>query len=549
MPKPVATLHGKVYLASEIEEFGRAIALSSRAARTAERDLGAYFTPAEAASVMAHWAFRRSDEIVLEPSLGDGQFAGAVNRLAESRGWSRPELYACELDRPTAKRALQLGVVSPERLHIGDFLGTDKFPRPDVVIGNPPYVRIRELRSDLRQSALRAAYAALGTDMDAAGSVWMPFVAKAASLLKSKGRLAFVLPLDFTYVRYARPLWELLGSSFGRLRILRFRERIFPDILQNVLILLAEGKGRRTEHVELIARDRLRDLSANVGPGVPIKISAVLAGDRAFQEALLPAETREAIETLRPHTAPSLTRAKFNIGYVAGNKRYFHPEANIIKKFRLPPTSLIPTIASSRQLSGQGLRTSSMPHVAFLWNPANRLSAGEKRYVQWGEHEGVDMAYKCRIRKPWYLVPGVRRPDLILTTFSEVPRLHVNDAQWAISNSVLGGFLRPGEDSQSYVSSWYTPLTLLSAEIEVHSLGGGVMIAVPGEADSIRILQRESTHGIDHSDLESSLRSGDPTAPYSAGARSVLKLIGREGLEAVWRGIDCLMSWRKAQSF
>ena len=47
------------------------------------------------------------------------------------------------------------------------------------------------------------------------------------------------------------------------------------------------------------------------------------------------------------------------------------------------------------------------------------------------------------------------------------------------------------------VSSWYSPLTLLSAELEVHSLGGGVMVAVPREADAIRILYPDSTLQLD----------------------------------------------------
>ncbi len=549
MPKPLASMHGQVYLAEEIEEFGRLIALNARAPRSKERELGAYFTPDAAANLMAHWAIRAYDDTVLEPSLGDGRFAVAAQEFARAQGWPKLDIHACELDEATGALAVSSRAVSSQKLHVGDFLATFDLPKFDAVIGNPPYVRLRELNGSLRRNALQAAEKTLGVAMDNAGSVWMPFVAKAAAHLKSRGRLALVLPLDFTYVRYARPLWEFLGDSFGRIRILRFRERVFTDILQNVLILLAEDRGGTTDCVELLAHDRLADLpNGHIGRGVRVPLAAVTSGERAFQHALLPSSTRETLEALRSSTERSYQRAKFNIGYVSGNKTFFHPDPNTVKRFKLPLASLRPTLASSRQLSREALRTSSMSPSSFLWMPASRLTKGEKDYIAAGEAEAIDMAYKCRIRKPWFCVPGVKTPDLVLTTFSDLPRLHLNDAGWAASNSVLAGFMRPGENSQEFVASWYTPLTLLSAEIEVHSLGGGVMIVVPNEADAIQLLNKESTLTIDAEELDSALRSRDLWAAYAAGSRAIVRLVGDSGLEALWAGVETLTAWRKSES-
>lgn len=549
MPKPVATMHGQVYRVADIEEFGRHIALSARASRSKERGLGAYFTPHTAATVMARWAVRSPEGVILEPSLGDGQFALAAQAYAASRGWGRPDLHACELDPDTASRAVAKGAVTADRLHVGDFLAETRLPQVDAVIGNPPYVRVRELSSPLRRSALRAASLAMGSEMDKAGSAWLPFVAKATTHLRDGGRLALVLPLDFTYVRYARPLWEFLGRSYGRLRVLRFRERVFPDILQNVLILLAEGKGQLTDEIELIARGRLADLpEGEIGAGVPIPLEDILDGERAFQFALLPEATRSVLADLAPHTVRSSERMKFNIGYVSGSKAFFHPSAETIKQYRLPARSLTPTVASSRQLSRQDLATSAMTPSAYLWLPGDRLTEGEKEYIAQGEQDGVDMAYKCRIRSPWFKVPGVKIPDMLLTTFSDPPRLHRNDAGWVASNSVLCGFMRPGEDPDIFASSWYTPLTLLSAELMIHSLGGGVMIAVPREADSVQVLSQGSTHPLDPTALSASLQSRDRAAPYAVGTSSIENVIGTSGLDALWTGVETLTAWRRAQS-
>jgi len=549
MPSPVATMHGSVYRVEDIEDFGRRIALSSRAPRSMQRSLGAYYTPDDASALMVQWALRSPDDVLLEPSVGDGQFVVAAQQLAQSRGWGHVDVHACELDASTASRILERGAVPRDRLHVGDFLAAEDLPKADAVIGNPPFVRLRELEPRLRRNAHRAATLTLGHEMDPAGSAWMPFVSAATSHLKDGGRLALVLPLDFTYVRYARPLWTFLGRSFGRLQVLRFRERVFKDILQNVLILLADEKGSSTMDVEVFAHASTSQMPTDsFGTGVPVAIRDIVAGQRVFQQALLPSTTRDVLEHLSHHAGAAGERAKFNIGYVSGNKRFFHPDADTVRSFRLGADSLVPTIASSRQMARSALRTSSMTPDTRLWLPGEKLTRADRVYITQGEADGVDMAYKCRIRKPWYRVPGVKTPDVILNTFGDRPRLHLNDGGWAISNSALGGFLRGRESAWSFVSSWYSPLTLLSAELEVHSLGGGVMVAVPREADAIRILYPDSTLQLDADRLDSALASGEITAAYNLGSASIEKLVGTDGRDAILHGIDLLGRWRKALS-
>lgn len=547
MPQPVATMHGQIYRVEDIEEFGREIARMGRGPRTKERELGAYYTPDRAAMLMAEWTLRDESDVLLEPSLGEGQFAFAVQAAASSRGWGKVDVHACELDPETAAAAVANGAIAENRLHVGDFLAEIPLPRVDAVIGNPPYVRVRELSSQLRRNAVKTAVKTMGSEMDPAGSVWLPFVAKATAQLVNNGRLAMVLPLDFTYVRYARPLWSFLGQSFGRLRVLRFKQRVFPDIMQNILILLAEDKGQSTSKVELIAQERLDDLTGGtIGNGVAIPLSEIVSGDRAFQFALLSEETRATLTALHSFTVRSRERVKFNIGYVSGNKNFFHPSNADIKKYDLPARSLVPAIASSKQLSRQGLGTAEMIPVSHLWLPGHHLTKGERSYVEQGERAGIDMGYKCRIRTPWFKVPGVKVPDLLLTTFSDVPRLHRNNAGWVGSNSVLCGYMHSGENADDFVSSWYTPLTLLSSELEIHSLGGGVLVAVPREADAVQVLRTTATQKLDMERLSSALRSEARSAAYEVGTSSIERLVGKGGLSAIWAGAATLAEWRRA---
>ena len=74
------------------------------------------------------------------------------------------------------------------------------------------------------------------------------------------------------------------------------------------------------------------------------------------------------------------------------------------------------------------------------------------------------------------------------------------------------------------------------------------MIAVPREADSVQVLKRASTLSINRRQLDAALRSKDPIAAYATGSKSIEKIAGKSGAEAIFSGIETLISWRKAQS-
>ena len=73
------------------------------------------------------------------------------------------------------------------------------------------------------------------------------------------------------------------------------------------------------------------------------------------------------------------------------------------------------------------------------------------------------------------------------------------------------------------------------------------MIAVPREADSVLILNEESSGELKYSDLDEALRSNDVWAAYRIGESSIVNLVGAEGLELVYAGVNELETWRKSQ--
>lgn len=559
LPEPVGRLDGLVWREQDVAGLEALLPVGAGRSRPAADDRsdqliqrperrarGAYYTPTDAARFMARWLVRANGETYLEPSLGRGVFVEAVGDIIAAAGLGRPDWVAGELDEETAWDAVHRGLLRAYELRIGDFL-EQPVELVDGVIANPPYVRLRHLQQHPRRVALSAAREYLGAPMAPSGSVWMPFVLKMVASIKPGGRMAVVLPLDFTYVSYALPLWQHLSRTFSSLRILRSRERVFPDLNQDVLILLADGRGGTTNHVDYAAYESVADMVEDRGGvGGPVAIASIVSGERAFQRALLPDGLADLLTEgiAEGWSVPASSLATFRIGYVAGNKDYFHPDSTTIRKYGLPTSSLRKSLINARKLRGQGVRTSGLNDSAagHLWLPQEGLTAGERLYVRHGEQLEVDQGYKASLRTPWYCVPGVREPDVIITVFSERPVVLVNDASWVATNSFLCAYAR-GVTAEQFAAAWYNPLTLLSIGLEVHSLGGGVVVMVPNEASRVAVLNPKRKVG-DLAMIDAALRRSDIAAAYETGAEDIAQACGREGVALIRQGSEILARWR-----
>ncbi len=122
---------------------------------------------------------------------------------------------------------------------------------------------------------------------------------------------------------------------------------------------------------------------------------------------------------------------------------------------------------------------------------ATQPSREALNYIKAGEKAGVHKGYKCRMRKPWWRVPLVVKPDLFFTYMNhERPRLTANDAGVHALNSLYGILLRAGRNTvgrQLLPLACLNSITLLGAEMTGRSYGGGILKIEPKEADKIPV--------------------------------------------------------------
>lgn len=460
---------------------------------------GAFFTPPEIAAFVADWAIRGPTESVLEPSCGEAAFLTASLDRLERLGCatlSPDQLHGCDIDVDSVEFARQLlgDRGASACLQTCDFFEYAIDRRFDVVIGNPPYVRYQAFTGENRRKGFEAALSQ-GVRLAGLASSWAPFTVHAASFLKAEGRLALVLPAELLSVNYAGPVRRYLMNRFRRVSLVLFEERVFPGVLEEIVLLLAEGEGP-TDHFELVQCRNLTDLNAakvrtwQPPPGEGRWITGLLSEDAqgAYQRVLAGGD----FETLSEW-------GDVNLGMVTGNNGYFTLTAAKVKELRLPKGEALPLCPpGSRHLRGLVFGSAAWRDMlsegspCYLFDPdVGRPSRQALAYIADGEKSGVHSAYKCRVRSPWWKVPRVPRADALLTYMNaDTPRIVSNRAEVPYLNSVHGIVYRA---ERRQVALDLLPLaslntmTVLGSEIVGRSYGGGMLKLEPKEADLLPV--------------------------------------------------------------
>lgn len=462
---------------------------------------GAFFTPPEVADYICEWAIRSPDDRVYEPSCGEADFLASAGRRLRQLGASsvdRHLLRGAELHPESAQGALrELAACGMDAgIDVADFFDVDLASGSfDAIVGNPPYVRYQAFHGEPRAKAQRAALAA-GVRLSGLASSWAAFTVRSAQLVKPGGRLGFVLPAELLSTNYAGPVRRYLTSRFKSVRLIMFDERVFPGVLAEVVLLLAEGKGP-ADYVKL---SQARNLQALDDP--PVTHWRPVDPEAKWTPALLPTEAAEAYAGLLKSAAFTQLDAwgHTDLGMVTGNNRYFCLTAEKARELGLTERELIRiSPPGSRHLRGLALSERAWSDLrrdgrrVYLFAPKDdleaSLSAAALGYIEEGREAGIPNAYKCRVRSPWWKVPGIRRPDLFLTYMNQdTPRLVTNTAGVAYLNSVHGVTLTPEHRALGRnvlpVAALNT-VTLLGAELVGRSYGGGILKVEPKEAGTL----------------------------------------------------------------
>jgi len=136
----------------------------------------------------------------------------------------------------------------------------------DVIIGNPPYGRIKQLIKEKNIKKIYTKYYK-ATYLHQRGNYnyYKLFIERCFYLLKESGLFSMIFPTAFLGELDSQPLRKLLFENAEILRILQFPERtkVFEDVTQDVMVLVYAKNKKRDYSFEIrtnITREELERL-------------------------------------------------------------------------------------------------------------------------------------------------------------------------------------------------------------------------------------------------------------------------------------------------
>ncbi|PWU14168.1 MAG: SAM-dependent methyltransferase [Verrucomicrobia bacterium] len=471
-----------------------------------QKRLGQFFTPPEVARTLVRWVVNSPRQRLIDPACGDGEF---LRCHSKSVGIDVDGGHAQEA-RNRAPGAL---------VHEGDFFqwAARTRERFEAAAGNPPFIRYQHFAGERRERALTEA-ARMGAHFNGLCSSWAPFLVVTARLLEPGGAMAFVVPAEIGHATYAEPLLESLCGHFESVHVIAFQEKVFPELSEDCWFLHCRGFGGNTNEIWLTLRERF--VTSDAAPRATRRVSLESwrrSGCR-LRKFLLPEPAVALYDQLCG--MPGIWRfsaiGHAGIGYVTGANDFFHLTPTEAQFWRLPPEVLSVSVRKAEQLPEgrvdekivRGWICNDEPVLLLNLRGVDPLPASVKAYLDTSAGRLARESYKCRNRKPWYVVPDVKVPDAFLSYMSGIsPNLVSNGARCVCTNSVHAVRLTNGFQIEDVQRAWNTPFCQLSCEIEGHPLGGGLLKLEPGEAGNVRVpLDEPRMSSADADTIESALR-------------------------------------------
>ena len=457
---------------------------------------GGYYTPKAIADFITEWAVREITDDVLEPSCGDGVFIEAVCNKLRNLGCQGTEtnkqVLGIEIDPVEVSKAS----VYPAKVINEDFFTyyNQNNNQYNVIIGNPPFIRYQNFTGEYRKIAFELMNKH-GFHPNRLTNIWLPFLVLSCKALKANGRIGMVIPAELFQVDYASEARCFLSEFFDSLTIITFRELVFKDIQQEIVILLGERESAE-KGIRVIELQNTDDL-CNVG-----YIAEVKELDHNNEKWVKYYLSNKELHLLRhlnhdSRITPTTELFEVNVGLVSGENDFF-----VINKDTVDQNNLIncvlPIVSKAEQSKGLLFSKANFDDVAmnnrrvFLFSPENKpfeeLSDAERLYIECGEKKEFHKNYKCRIRKRWYIVPETWYPEAFFVRQANLyPRIILNEANVTVTDTLHKVRFNYGIDRKAVTLAFINAYTLALSETIGRSYGGGVLTFEPGEVRKLRI--------------------------------------------------------------
>ena len=184
--------------------------------------LGQYFTPSQICDFMVSLSSKPQTASVLEPSSGEGAFLDALFKAGFKN------VTGVEIDPLIASH-------SSYPVENASFITWKNSGLFDLVIGNPPYIRWKDLADEQKSELMNHRF--FGSMINSLSDYLLPFIALSIEKLSTRGELIFITPSFWLQTKHSAPLREYLSRHGSITDLVDFGEaKIFKDVATSLVI-------------------------------------------------------------------------------------------------------------------------------------------------------------------------------------------------------------------------------------------------------------------------------------------------------------------------
>jgi adenine-specific DNA-methyltransferase len=455
---------------------------------------GGFYTPPDIASFILKWGFNGDSNLeILEPSCGDGIFL----REIQKNSFKYKNLTAVELIGSEAEKARSIGLPFSQ-IVVDDFHNycITSNRRYDLIIGNPPYIRYQYFDKE-QQKAANSIFNNAGLSYSKLTNAWVSFVIGSSLLLKKEGKIGFVLPAEILQVSFAKQLRDYLSRFYNKINIISFEKLVFPNIQQEVVLLLCEKNltdSHLIEHIELKNATELKNLDIRKLK-TPHKKIDFKSNKWTFY--FLDQTEISFIEHLQSQSIFSKLRdfATVEVGITTGANPFFTVPLSIVHKYHLEKFAK-PLVGRSVQVPSaiftlkdwyKNRDSEAKTHILIFPKKSELAKElGALEYLKLGEEQEIHKGYKNRIRDEWQIIPSIRVSDALYIRRNNIyPKLIINEAGAYTTDTMHRVTVNKNVDIKALTASYYNSISLAFSEICGRSHGGGVLELMPNEVEDI----------------------------------------------------------------
>lgn len=460
---------------------------------------GAYYTPPAIADFILRWGiYGGNNADILEPSCGDGVFIGCIAK----GNMPFHSVTAVEYEAAEANKARAINLHDSEVINT-DFhrfcLDTDK--RFDIVVGNPPFIRY-QYYDETQQQLADVIFKRSKLKRTKLTNAWVTFVVGSCQLLKENGKMGFVIPSELLMVKYAQQLRKFLAQTFNKINIISFKNLVFEEIQQEVVLLLCEKNETNEhliEHIEVHDVDDLQNLDPHKLEFPTKKID--FHTDK-WTYYFLEKEELDFLEKIKTAQMQRIANyANVEVGITTGSNDYFTVPQSVVTLYQLQEYAR-PMVGRSVQVNSlcftcndwqKNVEAGAKAHLlVFPPKAKDAFSEGVQAYIEYGEGNEINKGYKTSIRDYWYVIPSIKLSDaLFLRRNNQYPKFVLNEAGAYTTDTMHRVFIHEGVNKKAFVASYYNSLSFAFAEILGRNFGGGCLELMPSEVESIYLPYNE----------------------------------------------------------